>query len=339
MSKRLSAIGIVVTLISSAAALLAAPSHGAGDPQNCGFRCRVDLTTTGPSPSALAMSATGILHFANADSVSHTVEFTNGLCSISVGVGQWFAGCPSRFMRFVGSYGYTVDGKFSGIVMTTPLSRSVSLTARTHMIGSNSRLTLHGRVIRSNSGAAPPPPVVIRARHDSSRPFEPIATVRTKGSHQTAYGWKLTVQPNVATTYIAKVTTQRLCYYPAARCAQPHGQVWANATSQPFAVGSRYSAAHAAHAAGRATTVRVSTHNSRYVFSAKSAPRGVVIFKITNPASEPHDLSIDGRTSRLLRTGERTTLRVTFLRKGRYSYRDTFDHHAQFGCRGGFRIT
>jgi uncharacterized cupredoxin-like copper-binding protein len=63
-----------------------------------------------------------------------------------------------------------------------------------------------------------------------------------------------------------------------------------------------------------------------------------VIFKITNPASEPHDLSIKGRTSKLLRTGQSTTLRVTFRRKGRYSYKDTFDHHAQFGCRGVFTV-
>lgn len=103
--------------------------------------------------------------------------------------------------------------------------------------------------------------------------------------------------------------------------------------------GLRPASAHAAHRAARATTIRVSTHNSRYVLSAKTAPRGVVIFKITNPASEPHDFSIKGRTSKLLRTGQSTTLRVTFRRKGRYSYKDTFDHHAQFGCRGGFTVT
>ena len=92
-------------------------------------------------------------------------------------------------------------------------------------------------------------------------------------------------------------------------------------------------------AALKTTTITVSTHNSRYVLSAKAAPRGVVIFKVTNPASEPHDFSIKGRTSKLLTTGQSTTLRVTFLRKGRYPYKDTFDHHAQFGCRGGFKIT
>ena len=110
------------------------------------------------------------------------------------------------------------------------------------------------------------------------------------------------------------------------------------AAGAPAEAGLSLASTHAAQRAARATTVRVSTHNSRYVLSARSAPRGVVIFKISNPASQPHDFSINGRTSSLLTTGQSTTLRVTFHQKGRYSYKDTFDHHAQFGCRGGFRI-
>jgi len=102
--------------------------------------------------------------------------------------------------------------------------------------------------------------------------------------------------------------------------------------------GLRPAAAHATHRAARATTITVSTHNSRYVLSAKTAPRGVVIFKVTNPASQPHDFSIKGRTTRLLTTGASATLRVTFLRRGRYPYKDTFDHHASFGCRGVLTI-
>jgi plastocyanin len=95
----------------------------------------------------------------------------------------------------------------------------------------------------------------------------------------------------------------------------------------------------ASHSALRATTIKVSTHNSRYVLTPKTAPRGVVIFKVTNPASQPHYFYIKGRTTPLLRTGQSATLRVTFLRPGRYPYKDTFDHHAQFGCRGVVTIT
>ncbi len=111
------------------------------------------------------------------------------------------------------------------------------------------------------------------------------------------------------------------------------------AVATPAQAGLRAASAQATHEATRVTTIKVSTHNSRYVLSAKSAPRGVVIFKISNPASQPHDFSIHGRTSKLLTTGQSTTLRVTFHQKGRYPYKDTFDHHAQFGCRGGFTIT
>lgn len=110
------------------------------------------------------------------------------------------------------------------------------------------------------------------------------------------------------------------------------------ALGTPAQAGLRTASAHATNSAARATTIRVSTHNSRYVLSARTARRGVVIFKVTNPASEPHDLSIDGRTTPLLTTGQSATLRVTFHRKGRYPYKDTFDHHAQFGCRGVFTI-
>src|SRR5262249_26628597 len=142
-----------------------------------------------------------------------------------------------------GSYGYTVDGKYHGMVVTSLVPRSVSLTARTHMIRSGTRLTLHGRVRQIPWGTAPPAPVVILARHNKKQPFEPIATVRTRfegsalGSpNHAASEWKLNVQPHVATTYIAKVTAQRLCYYPASRCAHPHRRVWANPKSRPFTV-------------------------------------------------------------------------------------------------------
>jgi len=51
-----------------------------------------------------------------------------------------------------------------------------------------------------------------------------------------AYERKLTVQPDVTTTYIAKVTGQRFCYSPASICAHPHGQLWANPKSRPLTV-------------------------------------------------------------------------------------------------------
>ncbi len=236
MNKRLGANAMLGALVAAAAGLLASTSNGADKPPNCThpFGCEVTLTGAGPSPSTLEMHALGGLHFYNPDSVPHRVVFANGLCSLTVPPGQ-DSGC-GRFIAFVGSYAYTVDGKFPGTVVTTPLPRSVSLTARTHMIRGGTRLTLHGQVMRSNTGAAPPPPVVVLARDNSGQAFEPVATVRTRGSHQATYRWKLDVQPDVATTYIAKVTAQRSCYYPASGCAHPQGQLWANAKSRPFTV-------------------------------------------------------------------------------------------------------
>jgi hypothetical protein len=73
--------------------------------------------------------------------------------------------------------------------------------------------------------------------------------------------------------------------------------------------------------------------------SAKTAPRGVVIFKVTNNASYHHDFSINGHTTRALAQGQSETLRITFQRKGGYPYKDTIDHHASWGLKGNFRIT
>ena len=84
-----------------------------------------------------------------------------------------------------------------------------------------------------------------------------------------------------------------------------------------------------ARAAPRTTTINVITHNSTFILSARTAPRGVVIFKVTNTASFGHDFSINGHTTRVLEKGQSATLRVTFLRPGHYVWKDTVDHHAQ----------
>jgi hypothetical protein len=244
MNKRLASVAIALAAGAAAAGLLAGPSDSASTVCPRGFYihgCVVVLTATGPSPSMLEIPPERYLVFGNPDSVTHTVVFANGRCSLSVAPTDAEPGfCRDNFAFYVGTYPYTVDGKFPGTVVTTPLPRSVSLTARTHMIRRGKRLTLHGLVTRSNTGSAPPPPVVVLARHDSTQPFEPVATVRTRGSHQATYAWKLNVQPDVPTTYIAKVTAQRLCYYPASRCAHPQGQVWANGRSRPFTVRIRH---------------------------------------------------------------------------------------------------
>jgi uncharacterized cupredoxin-like copper-binding protein len=114
----------------------------------------------------------------------------------------------------------------------------------------------------------------------------------------------------------------------------------AAAVALPAQAALRPASGHATRSATLVTTViKVTTYNSSFHLSAKTAPRGVVIFKVTNAAHFRHDFSINGHTTRVLKTGQSTTLRVTFLKPGHYVYKDTIDHHAQFGDVGGFTIT
>ena len=102
----------------------------------------------------------------------------------------------------------------------------------------------------------------------------------------------------------------------------------------------RPATAHATRTAALVTTtIKVTTFNSSFHLSAKTAPRGVVIFKVTNAAHFGHDFSINGHTTTVLKTGQSATLRVTFLKPGHYVYKDTVDHHVQWGDVGGFTIT
>jgi hypothetical protein len=195
----------------------------------------------------MEMPAGSYLSFANADSVSHTVVFADGHCSLTLNPGEGFQytapfapywECHDISSFYVGSYAYTVDGTFSGTVVTTPVHRVVTLTARTHTIQGGTHLVLHGLVdppgllyrVSNPPGWKDYVPVVVLARgHNSTHPFRPIATLyeplrkKTPGSWQ--HRWRLTVHPGAPTTYIAKVTWQH-----------PQGQIWTNATSRPFTV-------------------------------------------------------------------------------------------------------
>src|SRR5262245_26790137 len=114
------------------------------------------------------------------------------------------------------------------------------------------------------------------------------------------------------------------------------------ALGTPAQASFRQASAHASHGAALVTTtIKVTTGkgNSRFLLSARTAPRGVVIFKFTNAARFRHDFSIKGRTTRVLSQGESATLRVNFPQKGRYPYKCTVDHHVLWGQKGVFTIT
>jgi hypothetical protein len=256
MNKRFGAIATLVAAVAAAAGLLASPSNSASSECPKGIPgwpgCLVSLTATGPSPSTVRMAASWRLEFRNTDSLAHRVVFANG-CSLTLTPGElgvvYLGGGPcNSFSSYVGSYAYTVDGKFAGTVVSKPLRRFVTLTARTHTIRGGARLSLHGQVARSDRGSwlnvTLPVLVVVLARHNSKQPFEPIATVRarfqgslTNSTHyQARYRWKLNVEPDGTTTYLAKVTSQRWCVRPASLCAHPRGQLWTNPKSRPFTV-------------------------------------------------------------------------------------------------------
>ena len=87
------------------------------------------------------------------------------------------------------------------------------------------------------------------------------------------------------------------------------------------------------------TKIKVTAMDIKFKLSAKTAKRGIVVFKVTNVGVLKHDFSIKGRTTRKLSHGQSATLRVTFLRKGSYPYKCTVDSHAAAGMKGVFTIT
>jgi uncharacterized cupredoxin-like copper-binding protein len=97
--------------------------------------------------------------------------------------------------------------------------------------------------------------------------------------------------------------------------------------------------ADAIHRATLVTKIKVTAKDIKFKLSAKTAKRGVVVFKVTNLGALTHDFHIKGRTTRKLSHGQSATLRVTFLRKGRYPYKCTVDGHAAAGMKGVFTIT
>jgi uncharacterized cupredoxin-like copper-binding protein len=95
---------------------------------------------------------------------------------------------------------------------------------------------------------------------------------------------------------------------------------------------------HAAERAALLARVKVAASEFKFVLSQKSARRGVVVFRVTNVGKLGHDFQIKGRKTRVLSHGQTATLRVTFLRKGKYPYKCTVPGHAASGMKGVFTI-
>lgn len=95
----------------------------------------------------------------------------------------------------------------------------------------------------------------------------------------------------------------------------------------------------AVRASSLLATVKVAASEFKFVLSKKTAGRGVVTFRVTNVGKISHDFEIKGRKTRLLSHGQSATLRVTFLKKGHYTYMCTVPGHAAAGMKGVFTIT
>jgi hypothetical protein len=192
------------------------------------------LTATGPSPAVMTIPAGMYPVWMNQDSVTHTVVFANGLCSIQVAPGA-IGQCTNGYGDgYVGDYAYTVDNAFQASIVIVADGRSVSLTGRSHSIRRGSALRLHGRLQDydlSPPGPGSEQPIIVLARHDRYHPFRRIAVVMAKlhptpKSDSHPWGeliWQLRVRPRARTIYIAEAN-----YQPQG------GQVWQQAWSKPF---------------------------------------------------------------------------------------------------------
>jgi uncharacterized cupredoxin-like copper-binding protein len=86
-------------------------------------------------------------------------------------------------------------------------------------------------------------------------------------------------------------------------------------------------------------SVNVTATEFKFVLSKKSAKRGIVVFHVKNAGKLGHDFQINGRKTPVIAPGKSNTLRVTFLRKGHYTYKCTVPGHAAAGMVGVFTIT
>lgn len=96
-----------------------------------------------------------------------------------------------------------------------------------------------------------------------------------------------------------------------------------------------------APAAGTVTRVTVKMYEYRFVLSVKKVPVGTVVFTILNKGQLPHTFSIQRlqKVSALVQPGQRTVMRVTFRKAGKYYYLCTVGAHVQYGMYGNLTVT
>jgi uncharacterized cupredoxin-like copper-binding protein len=94
----------------------------------------------------------------------------------------------------------------------------------------------------------------------------------------------------------------------------------------------------ASHHAAKTTTITVAMSEFKFKLSKPSAPKGSVIFKITNKGHVAHDFKINGKKTPLVNAGKSATLKVTFKKAGKFPYLCTVPGHAASGMKGTFTV-
>ena len=101
-------------------------------------------------------------------------------------------------------------------------------------------------------------------------------------------------------------------------------------------------AQHASRAVAHVSSVGVTAGKPaefRFTLTKKTVPKGTVTFLVINKGALPHDFKINGHKTKLLSPGQAQTLKVTFLKAGKYPYLCTVTGHAAAGMKGTFTVT
>ena len=91
----------------------------------------------------------------------------------------------------------------------------------------------------------------------------------------------------------------------------------------------------AASGSTRVVTVRVDARDFSFALSRRSVPAGTTVrFVVRNRGATIHDFVLRKRRTRLLKPGQRQTIRITFPRKGAFRFKQVSDLERR---RQGFR--
>ncbi len=85
--------------------------------------------------------------------------------------------------------------------------------------------------------------------------------------------------------------------------------------------------------------ITVTASEFKFVLSRKTVPaKSTVIFTVVNKGKISHDFKIAGKKTKTLAPGQKTTLKVTFPKKGAVAFLCTLPGHAQSGMKGKFGV-